>query len=117
VQSADHVASKISVRSDHSYTSVTSVCRNDVINFLQSLNIKICESGVTVVGPLMALTAPEPFCACGSYRRVLQLFYKLQRHKVNLILCSNLSRTDDTFSECCVFRSSKLPEQWLLYRV
>jgi len=26
------MASKISVRSDHNHTSVTSVCRNDVIN-------------------------------------------------------------------------------------
>jgi len=103
-QSANHVASKISVRSDHSHTSVTSVWRHDVINFLPSLNIKICASGVTVVDPLMALTALEPLCECGSYRCVLQLFYKLQCHEVNLILRSNLSRTD-TFSECSVCRS------------
>jgi len=95
-----------STRASLQYTEMTS-----------SINYSRCESCVTVVGPLMALTTPEPLCACGCYRRVLQLLYKLQRHKVNLILRSNLSRTDDTFGECSVCRSSKLPEQWLSYRV
>jgi len=34
MQSANHVASKISVRGDHSHTSVTSISRHDVIDFL-----------------------------------------------------------------------------------